>query len=150
MLTMLDQTQNTKRHNLKTSVSVLIEGTDEEVSHDITQALRRAGAGVVVLVEPEFPRFPGRIISYRPTARIEFEALRYLSRITLLLIGCRLLDDYAMRRIWLYPAEWYDFIPDHTPIRFANGEVGFFRRGNTPRQDNENFLSFGFVQTLCS
>lgn len=127
-------------------VHVIAETGRTDFICDLSQALRRLGVGELQFTEPLFKRVDGRVIAYRPKSEVEFEALKHLSATSLRHIGCRLWDDFAGKRHWLYPPEWYDFIPSGHVIVFTDGRKEMFEHGVTPRFKEIGALAFGFVQ----
>ena len=47
---------------------------------------------------------------------------------------------------WLYPLEWYDYIPDGLEIVSILGKVTEFEHGMTDKDDRGGAMAFGFIQ----
>lgn len=127
---------------------IIAETGKPEFVSDLVQALRRTGIAELRFTEPKFKRVDGRAVSYRPKTAVEFDALKHMSASNLRHIGCRLWDDFAGQRHWLYPPEWYDHIPQDYVVVFADGRKEVFEHGVTPRFKEIGALAFGFVQEV--
>lgn len=109
----------------------------------------RAAIGVgpndpVEIITPQFTRTDGIVPSL---PQVKFSELPSLPADTLRAIGCQKWDepDANGETLWLYPHDWYDVIPDGTPIIDINGEKEVFKRGETDDDMRFGALAFGFM-----
>lgn len=99
----------------------------------------------VEIMTPQFDRTDG----IRPVvANLEFGNLPGYSEQTVRALGCLPWDgpDENGETLWLYPAEWYDRIPEGHVITTISGEEEVFRRGETDDDRRFGVLAFGFVR----
>ena len=100
----------------------------------------------VEVLLPQFERIDGRKIGYIPRTHREYKQLEAASTKVLVSIGCQQWDE----NIWLYPAEWYDFIPEEYIVVNINGKSEPFHKGVTDDDRRFGVLAFGFEQALES
>ena len=95
---------------------------------------------------PQFDRTDGVTA---PIPQLRFAQLPSLSPETLRALGCQRWSepDEQGNTLWLYPAEWYGYIPDGTPIVDINGEHEEFKRGETDDDMRYGVLAFGFLRS---
>ena len=98
--------------------------------------------GVVHITGPQFDRDDGRkpIQLYPNEQASFFDALKEMPHETLVQIGLQLWQVGH----YLYPAEWYDFIPDGYVVTGIFGEDEPFKHGVTDNDRRFGALSFGF------
>jgi hypothetical protein len=92
---------------------------------------------------PQFTRTDGLEV---PLPVCDFARLHELPADTLKAIGCQKWDepDAEGKVLWLYPAEWYDHIPDGTTVVDINGSTEQFKRGVTDDDRRFGALAYGF------
>jgi len=97
------------------------------------------------IITPQFKRTDGLTV---PTLDIDFASLPQLSEPTLKAMGCQKWDepDAEGNFLWLYPAEWYDRIPEGFPLTDINGEASLFKRGETDDDMRFGALAYGFMR----
>lgn len=59
-------------------------------------------------------------------------------------------DENASHELWLFPAEWYDTIPNGCPITDINGCVELFERGVTDDDRRYGLLAYGVMIPLAA
>ncbi len=101
----------------------------------------------VRVITPQFDRTDGKKIYYYPKSVEEYDALKKAPRDILTDMGVRAwagADDGSWK-LYLYPYEWYDHIPDGYRVTDIFGEEEPFKRGLTDDDKRFGCLSFGFV-----
>jgi len=131
---------------MRSDLSIVTETKDDRFVLELSQALLRQNVRVLNFVEPKSRRIDGRRVTYKPRTEIEFNSLQDLSKDSLLKIGCKIWDDFGGVRHWLYPFDWYDFIPQGLVVLFTDGHKELFEHGVTPRVKEIGVLPFGFIQ----
>lgn len=91
---------------------------------------------------PQFTRVDG----IKPSIPEDFRSLDKLPDETLKQIGCQVWDDTPDGVIWLFPHEWYNYIPDDLEIIDIFGNVEKFIKGKTDNDIRFGALSFGFIK----
>ena len=117
--------------------SNLKEAVDKSIE---TLGLKKGGS--LEIVTPQFERTDGLKIKYIPKGVEEFDYLKTLPDETLRVMGVQLWSK--ANRVWLYPKEWYDSIPDGYEIITINGVVKRFEPGKTNNDPRFGALSYGF------
>jgi len=91
---------------------------------------------------PAFNRTDGRTVAKAPETLEEFFSLRKAPEYVLEDLGLR---QWASGH-WLYPAEWYDKIPEGLDLFSINGEEIRFERGVTDNDMRFGMLAYGFIR----
>jgi hypothetical protein len=94
----------------------------------------------VECVTPQFEREDGRVPPWTPRTAGEFDSLRTLSDEALKFLCLGRWDEHT----WLYPGEWYAFIPDGYEIFDINGDTEKFVGGKTDDDIRFGCLPYGF------
>jgi len=112
-------------------------------AEDFRNALGLKEGETLSVITPQFDRTDGLQV---PKPLIDFRELPSLSEETLKAIGCQKWDEADKDGFvtWLYPAEWYDHIPNGTPIVSIFGKAEIFTHGKTDDDRRFGALSFGF------
>lgn len=123
--------------------------------HELAARIRKAiGAGPDEDVGITTPTFNRDIRSPPPAdaprTAAEFEALKTLRPDELRALGLRGWADTdeawpGESRLWLFPAEWYDHIPDGTKIVDISGRRERFRRGESDNDRRFGVLAYGIL-----
>jgi len=124
---------------------VILDASDKDFAAKLMAAIGVKPGEAVNFITPTFNRTDGRIITYRPTTPEEYAALPKLDAESLKKIGCQMWDEADGRTIWLYPAEWYDHIPNGTPVVDIFGNEERFEHGVTDDDRRFGALAFGFA-----
>lgn len=118
---------------------------DPDFAEQFRQAIGAKPGEAVEIVAPQFERTDGLV---PPIPQIDFSKLAGMPKATLREIGCQPWDEPNERgeALWLYPAEWYNFIPDGTLIVTINGSKEIFKRGETDDDMRFGALAYGFIK----
>ena len=124
---------------------VMLDINDPQFAEKLREAIGASPSEVVEVVTPTFNRQDGLQV---PTPICDFSRLHELSVETLKQIGCQKWDkpNKDGNTLWLYPAEWYDHIPDGTPIVDIFGNAEVFKRGETDDDKRFGALAYGFFR----
>lgn len=126
---------------------VMLDANSETFVDDLRKALGLQPGEALEIVTPQFTRTDGRRIVYAPRTEREYDALRLMTPENLKDIGCQIWDSENGRTHWLYPYEWYPFIPNGYPVVDINGEIEPFSKGETDDDIRYGALAFGFIQS---
>jgi len=130
-----------------TKFDIMLDEDDEDFTRDLMRALGVKPTDQVSIARPTFERQDGRLVSYLPNTPEEYEALKLMLPSSLEKIGCQMWEvDQKGNVHWLYPAEWYDSIPDGTEVISIMGVIKKFERGITSNDKRFGALSYGFKQ----
>ena len=124
-------------------MSELVFGDENELSKKIRECLGVGDYETVKVTLPQFDRVDGRKVYYFPKTIEEFDNLKKAPPKTLKDIGLGRWDEET----WLYPSEWYDYIPDGYEVVDINGEKEKFKPGVTDDDRRCGCLSYGFIRT---
>ena len=94
----------------------------------------------VGVILPQFERVDGKTITYVPTTIAEYDALKNAPDEILKDIGMGKWDE----KTWLYPFEWYDYIPEDYEVVSISGKTEKFQKGITDNDIRFGCLAFGF------
>ena len=123
----------------------ILDANDPDFAGKFRKAIGAKPGETVEIVTPQFERTDGRV---PPVPQICFSELAGMPAATLREIGCQLWDEPNERgeALWLYPAEWYNYIPDGTPIITITGTKETFKRGETDDDMRFGALAYGFIK----
>lgn len=121
----------------------IIDINDPEFTTKLAEAIGLKPGETLEIHTPQFKRTDGMQV---PLPVIEFAALPSLPEGTLKAIGCQKWDepDADGNVLWLYPAEWYDYIPNGTMVTDINGQTEAFVHGETDDDMRFGALAYGF------
>lgn len=124
---------------------VILDPTEPEFIAKLRAAIGVKPGETVEIFGPQFDRTDGIEV---PAPVVDFSKLPSLFEETLKQIGCQKWDepDKDGNVLWLYRAEWYDHIPNGTPIVDINGEKELFKRGETDDDMRFGALAYGFLR----
>ena len=96
----------------------------------------------IEIITPQFDRTDGLLV----TIPDDFKELHLLSVETLVQIGCQRWNkpDKNGYMLWLFPAEWYDHIPDGLQIMTISDNIETFQKGETDNDKRFGALAYGF------
>lgn len=77
--------------------------------------------------------------AHAPAGFAEFTKLFDMTDEQLVTLGCGCWDG----GLFLFPAEWYDYIPTGFPVESIGGEVEKFEHGVTPSDTGFGLLAYG-------
>jgi hypothetical protein len=106
---------------------------------------REIGDGPVELITPQFHRIDGVQVAAPNLTQDEWENLGNISPDRLLQFGCQIWDENADVTHWLFPGQWYQFIPDGLSVIGINKDIKVFRRGVTDDDIRFGALAYGFM-----
>lgn len=118
---------------------LLAFGDTNPIAKKIRDLLGVGDFDEVGVVLPQFERIDGKVITYVPTTVAEYDALKSAPENILKDIGLGQWDE----KIWLYPAEWYEYIPEGYEVVDICGETEKFQRGVTDDDRRCGCLAFG-------
>ena len=121
---------------------ILAFGDENPIAKKIRDLLGVGDFDEVGCILPQFERTDGKTVTYVPTTTAEYDALKNAPDNILEDIGLGQWDE----EIWLYPAEWYDYIPDGYEIVTINGKTKSFQKGITDDDMRFGCLSFGLLK----
>lgn len=125
---------------------VMLDMSSETFVADLRKALCLQPGEVLQIVTPQFTRTDGRKVVYVPRTEREYDALKLMEPESLKEIGCQIWDRENGLTHWLYPYEWYAFIPNGYPITDINGVTEPFVKGETDNDIRFGALAYGFIQ----
>jgi hypothetical protein len=97
------------------------------------------------ITTPQFERIDAvKVVAVDP--RIDYANLSLKADFDLEALGCGVWDSDDKGTTWLFPKEWYGFIPDGLPVVDINGETESFKAGVTDADYRFGCLSFGFYK----
>ena len=120
----------------------LTPGDESELSHKIRKAIGVGDFDKVRVCLPQFERTDGIKIVYFTITKYEFDKLKTLPDDILKEIGLGIWEEGH----WLYPGDWYDFIPQQYPITDINGDDEHFEKGVSDNDIRYGCLSYGFIK----
>jgi hypothetical protein len=123
----------------------ILDMNDPQFAEKLRAAIGAEPGESIEVRTPQFERTDGLTV---PKPIMDFAKLPSLFEETLKEIGCQKWDDPDKdgNVLWLYPAEWYDHIPDGTPIVDINGQHENFKRGETDDDMRFGALAYGFLR----
>lgn len=123
----------------------ILDMSDPQFAEKFAKAVGVEPGETLRIVTPQFERTDGLAV---PAPDIDFATLPQLSEPTLKAMGCQKWDepDADGNVLWLYPAEWYDRIPEGFPLIDINGEASLFKRGETDDDMRFGALPYGFIR----
>jgi hypothetical protein len=112
----------------------------------LRQALDIPEGQLVEFMTPQFTRTDGKTIRYYPNTIAEYEALPKLDPRILQEIGCQIWDVEDGVTTWLFPQEWFPYIPEGLLVTDINGEQEAFVRATAEDDCRFDALAFGFTK----
>jgi hypothetical protein len=112
----------------------------------LSQALGIKDGDIINIATPQFKRTDGRIITYFPDTIEEYGALKNLDDETLVKIGCQKWDIENGETHWLYPLQWYSFIPEGLVVVNLMGKEAIFKVGISDDDERFGALPYGFLK----
>lgn len=125
---------------------VILDASDKDFTEKLRAALDLKEGEVLNIITPQFTRTDGRIITYIPSTPEEYAAIKKMDAETLKKIGCQIWDKTDRNTHWLFPGEWYAYIPVGTEIIDINGDTEAFEPNVTDDDIRFGALPYGFVQ----
>lgn len=122
---------------------ITLDASDPLFADKLRQALGLSPGESVEIMTPQFERNDGIIVRYCPHTVEEYAALPTYSEQTLTKMGCRKWND-SDPVLWLFPKEWYNYIPNGLEIVSINGKREKFQHGVTDDDIRFGLLAYGF------
>lgn len=131
--------------DMEDKFDVLLDMNAPDFAERLIEAIGAKPGDTVQITTPQFERTDGLQV---PLPIMDFSKLPNLSEDTLKAIGCQKWDvpDDDRNVLWLFPAEWYDHIPDGTIVYTINGETEVFKHGETDNDRRFGALAYGFMR----
>jgi len=114
-------------------------------AEDFARAIGIQPGEKLEMMAPQFERADGLNVPLLVDFN-DWENLHKKDEATLIAFGFGVWDETEKGKHWLFPKEWYDFIPDGYPITSISGEQEYFKRGETDDDYRFGCLSFGFIK----
>lgn len=95
------------------------------------------------IVGPQFERTDGKTIDKFPQSAEEIDRLKTASKEELKALGLQLWDEES--RLYLFPSDWYNYIPEGYMITDISGKVEAFQKGVTDDDIRFGALAYGIV-----
>jgi len=127
---------------------LMLDIDDPDFMEDLGRAIGLAPGEKAVFITPQFTRTDGRVVTYFPRTRKEFDLIKMLRPESLVKIGCQVWDEhrFTKEKHWLFPQEWYQCIPNGMEVITISGRKEKFQRGKTDDDIRYGALSYGFIQ----
>jgi hypothetical protein len=124
---------------------VILDQSDPDFVEKFRAAVGLKPGETLEIHTPQFERTDGLQVAL---PQVDFAKMHLVSAETLKRIGCCMWDepDKDGNVLWLYPAEWYDHIPEGTPLVCIDGETSLFKRGETDDDMRFGCLAYGFLR----
>ena len=116
-------------------------GDVSELAHRIREAIGVGDFETVEVSLPQFDRTDGRTISIAPPDAAWLDMLKKAPVSILTDLGLQCWDKI----LWLFPAEWYDYIPEGYEVVDINLGKELFRRGETDDDRRFGCLAYGIL-----
>jgi len=120
----------------------LARGDEHPLAWLIRKAMGVPNWTWVDVITPEFERVDGKLITYIPKTPEELDGLKKAPDDILVEIGMQRWDE----TLWLFPHEWYDYIPSGYIVTDINGEDEPFMHGETDDDKRFGALPYGFIK----
>ena len=121
-------------------------GDVSELTHKIREAIGVGDFELVQVVLPQFDRTDGRLVSITPPDAAWLDTLKHAPLGILADLGLQCWK----KNLWLFPAEWYDHIPEGYEIVDICFETECFRRGQTDDDRRFGALSYGILSSFIA
>lgn len=118
-------------------------GDASELAHKIRELIGVGDFEEVDLLLPQFDRTDGKVVSIMPESAEWLDTLKTAPLAILRDIGLQQWDD----EVWLFPAEWYDYIPEGYEVVDINHKTKQFHQGETDDDQRFGCLAFGLSPT---
>jgi len=133
------------KHTAGVRIDAVLDINDLDFAKKFAEAIGAEPGETINIATPQFARTDGLQV---PRLQVRFSNLPLYDDATLKAVGCQKWDDPNEdgETLWLFPHEWYDIIPDGTPIVVINGEHETFKRGETDDDMRIGALAYGFLK----
>lgn len=117
----------------------ILNANDPNFVEKFREAVGAEPGESIELAIPQFDRIDGQSVPLIPA---DLSALPKMTENELRLLGCQRWDENH----WLYPGEWYDFIPEGHPMLCIDGSTVIFEKGKTDNDTRFGALAYGFLR----
>lgn len=97
------------------------------------------------IITPQFDRDDGLAVTYRPKGAADLDRIKQLPHEDMIKLGLGVWEHVNDCTHYLFPAEWYDCIPDGYLVTFIDGSTEPFVRGETDDDRRFGMLPFGWI-----
>lgn len=129
-------------------MDLIINMNDPHFAEKLAGFLGFEKGDVINIRTPTFERTDGKQIKYFPCTIKEYEALPKMDKKTLLDIGCQMWEKVGNKIHWLYPAEWFEYIPEGFEVYSVNEKYVKFNKHSCDADTRFGALSYGFLQAI--
>lgn len=129
----------------KNLFDVILDMSDPDFADKLAKEIGVSKGDTIQIVMPQFERTDKIKIAYFPKTMEEYEFLKTFSEDSLKKLGLGIWDKTDKGTHWLYPHEWYDYIPNGLTVTNIFGEDEIFEKGKTDDDKRYGMLSFGFI-----
>ena len=127
---------------------VVLDASDPDFAKKLREAIGLKPGEKVEITTPQFERTDGRVVTYFPKTKEEYELLPQLSDKNLKKLGLGKWGDEKGFMIWLYPKEWYSHIPEGLTVVGLFGEEYTFERATADDDIRYGCLAYGLKKPL--
>ena len=133
--------------NIKTInlVDTVLNIDDKDFAVQLNDSLGVESGDTIEIITPQFDRTDKLEVVYIPKNVEEFDALKTFNKQKLIDLGVGVWYETPKMTHYLYPKEWYDYIPDGYPIAFISGHTEPFETDKTDDDYRYGCLAYGFV-----
>ena len=117
-------------------------GDTSELAKVVRDAIGVGPYDEVEVATPQFKRTDGRKVTYFPSSPNQFEHLKTLKPEVLKALCMAQWDE---KGLWLFPGEWYEFIPEGFVVTDINYKTEPFKKGATDDDIRFGCLAYGIV-----
>lgn len=114
-------------------------------AEDLANAIGLQPGEKLEITTPQFHRTDSVQVSEPELTADEWCNLGKLPLARVRQMGCQMWDEDAKGIHWLFPAQWYPYIPNGTKIVYISGDDGHFVRGETDDDMRFGALAYGFI-----
>ena len=120
-------------------------GDVSELAHKIREAIGVGDFETVECILPQFDRTDGRTVSIAPPNAEWLDSLKNAPLKVLADLGLQCWD----KNLWLFPAEWYDYIPEGYEVVDINDETEPFHKGISDDDSRGGALPYGILSSVA-
>lgn len=130
----------------KKDFDVILDMSDPEFEEKLKAAIGVKDGDKIEITTPQFDRDDGKKITYFPKTIEEYEFLKEFSEANLRKLGLGVWDKNEEGIHWLYPCEWYNYIPDGMMVTDIMENEETFEKGVSDNDKRFGMLAYGFIQ----
>jgi hypothetical protein len=125
--------------------TTVLDASDPNFGRQLCDAMGLQPGDKVRVITPQFDREDGTTVLV--PGDLDWKNIDKLSETTLKELGLRKWDepDANGMVLWLFPAEWYDYIPDGVEVVTISNRREVFKRGETDDDRRYGMLAYGVV-----